>query len=346
MEIREVARELNRLSRDHPIGQLQALRAQIRGKPTRTHAIFTEVTIKDEAGESYAFHDGGRGELQFNIGFESREDRRVLRYGVAFSLETSRSLPDISVLFPKIERFNYYIRTNPAEFPGLRMWRWRERQRYPEFFARPFDRGLVETGNFLFFGDWVYEDELDLEYVLRGLDRLLPLYAFVEGGDYLPTPGDDGDSSTFRPGHSGGRSSTRGSRAASEFDIALRHNELQDVLHRILIRKYGPERVRTEYPVPGGQVDAAVNHPVKQEVDFYEIKVAPSARCALREALGQILDYCYWPDGSRARKLIVVGESEPNEEARKYLDNLRRRFGLRLEYRRLDMETELLGAPA
>lgn len=41
--------------------------------------------------DSYAFHVGGRTELQFNIGLESGDED--LRYGVAFSLENQ---PDAS----------------------------------------------------------------------------------------------------------------------------------------------------------------------------------------------------------------------------------------------------------
>src|SRR4030067_3584132 len=84
MEIKRIALELNELSRSHPIGHLQELRARLKGK-TRTHKIF----VTDFA--DYAFHDGGRHELQFNIGAEEIEGREVFRYGVAFSLETSRS---------------------------------------------------------------------------------------------------------------------------------------------------------------------------------------------------------------------------------------------------------------
>ncbi|MCW3084023.1 MAG: hypothetical protein JWP12_1389 [Bacteroidetes bacterium] len=46
-----------------------------------------------------------RKELQFNIGYDISE--QFLRYGVAFSLEASRSLPNpVEVLQPKIQLFN------------------------------------------------------------------------------------------------------------------------------------------------------------------------------------------------------------------------------------------------
>jgi hypothetical protein len=132
MEIEKIALELNKLSRSHPIGHLQELRARLRGKPSRTRAIFTESTIFPD----YAFHDGGRHELQFNIGTEKIKGREVFRYGVAFSLETSRAHPDISGLFPKVERFNYYLRTNPEAFPGFLMWYWSV-TRGEDFYPQP-----------------------------------------------------------------------------------------------------------------------------------------------------------------------------------------------------------------
>ncbi|MGH2403364.1 MAG: hypothetical protein ACRDGN_02765, partial [bacterium] len=62
---------------------------------------------------NYAFHVGGRTELQFNIGEEERDGQAVVRHGVAFSLELSQSLPSIEPLLPKIARFNDYVRERP-----------------------------------------------------------------------------------------------------------------------------------------------------------------------------------------------------------------------------------------
>jgi hypothetical protein len=76
---------------------------------------------------------------------------------------------------------------------------------------------------------------------------------------------------------------------------------------------------------------------------FFEIKIAPSARSALREAVGQLLEYAYWPNAGRANELVVVGEAAPTEETKQYLDNLRRRFGLGLSYRQLNNEKGKLG---
>ena len=335
MEIKTIALELNKLSRSHPSGHLQELRTRLRGKPSRTHAIFTESTIFPD----YAFHDGGRHELQFNIGTEKIEGREVFRYGVAFSLETSRAHPDVSGLFPKIERFNYYLRTNLNVFPDFLIWCW-SGTRSEDFKAQPIRPDWAKKGNFIFFGKWVDVNELNLEDALNEFDRLMPLYAFVEGEDELPTPVDS--LTAFRPGCTVKKSSTKASGIATERDIALRHNKLQGTLYEVLVKEYGRENVGTEVPVMGwNKVDVEVRQ--SGTMTFFEIKVAPSARMALREAVGQLLEYAYWPNADRASELVVVAEAKPTKETKQYLDNVRRRFGLRLSYRQLNNEKGELG---
>lgn len=338
MTVKELATAMNRLSEGHAIGQLQDLREKLRGKPSRTYSIFTATTIFSE----YAFHDGGRHELQFNIGIEEMEDRDVLRYGVAFSLETSRSHPDLTELFPKIDRFNYYLRQNSSAFPGFSMWCWSEQGRSENFTPRPIEASEATIGNFIFFGKWTEADKVDIEEVLATLDEQLPLYAFVEGGDYLPTPADR--CGAFHPGCTVKKASTRASRDSAELDVALRHNELQLQLYKQLCEENGADLVGTEFGVEsGGRVDAVVFR--EKDLTFYEIKVAPSARSAIREALGQILEYSYWPEAERARELVIVGEAVPTMETIAYLNNIRRRSGLPISYRQLNTESGKLGPP-
>ena len=104
--IAEVAAELNERARARAIGDLQEIRRQLKGHPRLpTHKLFDSRTTFD----SYAFHVGGRTELQLpNIGLESGDEER--RYGVASSLETNQTLPDIWCIEEKCEplsRFSY-----------------------------------------------------------------------------------------------------------------------------------------------------------------------------------------------------------------------------------------------
>jgi hypothetical protein len=331
MKISEAARVLNERAGSYDIGRLQSLRKQMRGRPSRTSKVFSKTTIF----EGYAYHDGGRQEIQFNIGIETRgePETEVFRYGVAFSLESSRAQTDPSELIPKIERFNYYIRTECQAFPDFRIWCDSKKGRGPDCYPRPFDPQEIQIGNFLFFGKWVPNSEVDLTQVLVDFDRLLPLYVFVESGTYMtPVKSNKG----FRPGCTIKKPATVASRTSSPFDIALRHNELQFALYHALCAEYGSDNVGTEHTIDvGGRVDVAVIR--SGRLAFFEIKVAPSARSALRESLGQLLEYAHWPSTERADELVVVGEEPADDSATQYLSLLRSKFNLNVFYRQLVM---------
>jgi hypothetical protein len=136
---------------------------------------------------------------------------------------------------------------------------------------------------------------LNLDDILTDLDFLLNLYAFVEGGDDLP-PAEETD--IFRPGCSIKKVATKAYGIATERDIALRHNELQYTLYQALCKEYGAENVKAPYKLSyAGEVDVAVCR--EESMIFFEIKTAPYAKSALREAVGQILEYAYWPNVDR-----------------------------------------------
>jgi hypothetical protein len=140
---------------------------------------------------------------------------------------------------------------------------------------------------------------------------------------------------TFQPGCNVKKAATQASVIRTERDIALRHNELQYTLYQTLCKEYGAENVSAPHKVNYvGEVDVAVRH--GGNMIFFEIKTAPYVKSALREAVGQILEYAYWPNADRANELVVVAEAKPTKETKQYLDNLRRRFGLRLSYRQLN----------
>ncbi len=146
-------------------------------------SIFNSQTIRDD----YAFHVGGRTELQFNIGKEEHEQGDVIRHGVAFSLETSQTLPVIDPLLPKIARFNDYVRSHPEDFPGLRMWHWDEHSgRSDDRPVGPISDDLIRPGIFIMLGRYVRDDEVDLPGILADLDHLLPLYTYVESDGQGP----------------------------------------------------------------------------------------------------------------------------------------------------------------
>src|SRR5258708_8376548 len=106
--------------RREDIGQLQEIRRQLKPHArVAGNSIFTHQTIFEGPLNAYAFHYGGRQELQFNVGIEPGG----IRHGVAFSFEPSQSLPDpVRILTPKVRRFNEFLSLYPDQFPDMRLW--------------------------------------------------------------------------------------------------------------------------------------------------------------------------------------------------------------------------------
>ena len=116
-----------------------------------------------------------------------------------------------------------------------------------------------------------------------------------------------------------------------ELDLDLRHNRLQEALYQRLASKYGKDNVRTEQPSGVGTlIDIVVK--MKNEYWFYEIKTALTPRACLREAIGQLLEYGFWPGAQEPTQFIVVGESPIDEDGQEYLRRLRKRLSLAIEY--------------
>jgi len=71
---------------------------------------------------------------------------------------------------------------------------------------------------------------------------------------------------------------------------------------------------------------------IKNEYWFYEIKTALTPRTCLRHAIGQLLEYGYWPGAREPARFIVVGESPIDENGEEYLRRLRKTFSLPIDY--------------
>lgn len=334
-DIHTIAAELNARSRAHPIGALQEIRASLRGLSRKPgHNIFSPQTTKND----WAFHHGGRSELQFNIGEIS--DVRGFRFGVAFSFERSRTLPSpVDVLAPKVRLFNDFMELNAELFADMRMWHFEKKALAPsdDYMPGPIPWERVKEGVFVFLGKRQRLGRIDYEAVLGDLDRLLPLYRYVEsGGVSQPTPMPLASPFSFHPGCSMKASSAAATQLQRQLDITLRHNELQDALYRRLASQYGEGNVGTENASGiGTRIDVVVRR--ENEYWFYEIKTAQSPRACLREAVGQLLEYAFWPGGQGATRLIVAGETAIDNDGLEYLRRLREHFSLPIEYEQISI---------
>lgn len=83
-------------------------------------------------------------------------------------------------------------------------------------------------------------------------------------------------------------------------------------------------------------VDLAAQTKDKQII-FFEIKTVPDTRLCIRQALGQLMEYSYFPKVKNAQKLIVVGTGEKTQEVQEYIDYLNKDFNIPIDYLQINM---------
>ena len=327
-DIHAIAKKLNTHCGDYAIGGLQELRKTIKNLSRRPcKGIFSGQTTRDD----WAFHHGGRTELQFNIGKDG-SGGSMLRHGIAFSFETSQTLPTIDPLTPKVRLFNDFLQLYPDKYADMRMWHFDRGNRSDEYMPSSIPPERVKENVFVFLGKRKPIEQLDYHRILDDFDRLLPLYRYVEsGGSSQPTTIINDIAFSFTPGCTIKLDQTTAHHTQGPIDVALRHNDMQEMLYNTLVSKYGEENVGTELPSGvGTSVDVVVQH--SDSFWFYEIKTAHSPRACIRQAIGQLLEYSYWPTAQEAAKLIVVGEMPLDSEGEAYLSLLNNRFSLSIAY--------------
>jgi len=334
LTIEQIAEQINNRSKNFKIGKLQELRTKIKNlKKQPSEKIFNAKTIFEE----YAFHYGGRKELQYNIGMEDIENDTYYRYGVAFSLERSQTLPDVTILYPKIQKFNEYMRLFSKEYSDMMLWYYDENGRSKNYKAGLIDSDIVHPEVFIFFGKLQKENSFSYDEILNDFDRLLPLYEYVESENKIKPEMEKVKGLKFKPGCTEKKKGTKVTKEKIVLDIGLRHNLIQEKLYDLLVKKYGKESVGTEcLTVGGNRIDLVVK--LKDEVIYYEIKTALTAKTSIRESLSQLLEYSYWPGGSEASKFVIVSEASLDNEAEQYLETLRQKFSIPVYYKQIKIE--------
>jgi len=323
MKIRQIAEQLNNLADNYKIGDLQNIRKKIKGKSPGGN-IFRDSSISDDG---WAFHYGGRTELQFNIGFE----KEGFRYGIAFSLEPSRTLPDVSILYPKVLKLNCIITERPNFFKKYRMW-WHKKGECSEINeVNPIGSDLLTPHTFIFIGKIIDNDEIDYHTILQTFDELIDIYIEVEK-DYSLSSIDDKKETSFSFESNFSQLPTKRTYKTieKEIDIEIRHSYLQEALTKELINKFGEKNVSIEHPFEKNRIDLVVK--TSNFCHFYEVKVAYSAKSCIRQAFGQLMEYAFWPGKKHASKIIVAGEHPMDQESKDFILFLQKEFGLPIEY--------------
>jgi hypothetical protein len=107
------------------------------------------------------------------------------------------------------------------------------------------------------------------------------------------------------------------------------HPHLQDDLFRLLKGRYGIGNVDCEKDY----VDITVKDGNK--TILIEIKTYPTPLAAIREAIGQLLEYAYYhgpQTGTVADELIVIAPGEINKRVEEYIHHLRTAFKIPISY--------------
>lgn len=115
------------------------------------------------------------------------------------------------------------------------------------------------------------------------------------------------------------------------------HDQMQNAIFEVLkSSKYDYKKVYIEK----GRVDIkAITHQGKWH--FFELKTN-NPKLSIRNAIGQILEYAYYPDTDKAERLIIIADEEPSESVKKYLNHIRNKFSLPISYRRFILDTNYL----
>ncbi|MDZ4184704.1 MAG: hypothetical protein U1D97_06960 [Desulfuromonadales bacterium] len=330
--ISHIAYKINELSHSYQIGELQEIRKKLKGFSRRPGSeIFADASISDD----WAFHYGGRKELQFNIGYENEG----LRYGIAFSLEASQTVPDISLLFPKVLKFNQFIRETPQFFSKYQMWHYHKDMRSAIGPVVEITANLLAPRTFIFIGKLIQESEEAYLEILSTFDELLIPYVYVEkeisSGIIEYEQSNTQPTFFFEPKTRQLPQSKEYTLEEKSVNLEIRHSLLQAKLIKLLGDEWGHENVSAEQSIFGKKIDVVLRR--KKEFDFYEIKICGSAKACIREAIGQLMEYAYWPSVENAKNLIVVGEEPIDNQTAKYLQYLGDRFKLPISYEHLSI---------
>ncbi len=117
------------------------------------------------------------------------------------------------------------------------------------------------------------------------------------------------------------------------------HVKIQNGMYGWLASKYGENNISYEE----NNVDLVLND--KEEITFYEIKTHKSVKRCIRDAIGQLLEYAFFPNDTRADRLIVVGMCEPKQPDKDYTKMLREKYGLPIYYAQWKMGPNRLLKP-
>ncbi len=330
--MRTIVEVINTRSQGTDFGNLQEYRKDILelGNQGGRKTVFRHN--ERQFRNNYVYHYGGSREFQFNIGHY--EGNGKVRFGAAFSLQSTQALPDIKVLFPQIAFYNEYMQDNKSKYSDLRLWSHniKKPRRNLEIEEREYEN---VNKNFIVIGTEQPIENIDYDYVLDVMNRLMLLYLYIltKGGRSFGRLKKEDTHFQFSPGMPNFNSSNIANLSALQIERDSKHIEIQEKLYKRLRKEFGADNVGSEIATgSGGRIDIIVSSGNKKYI-IYEVKTAQTAQDCIGQALGQLLEYSLWPHGSpNTEKIVVVGEPEITDREKEYLEILNKSFPLPLEY--------------
>ncbi len=125
-------------------------------------------------------------------------------------------------------------------------------------------------------------------------------------------------------------------------EIIYLHRAISNSLTKVLRQTHGKENVKREHHAGYGanKIDIVVKH--KSDLTFYEIKTYNSLKTSIREAFGQLMEYCFYPDKLKANELIIVTQLPADKQTKTYFQHLRDTFKLPIYYQSYDLDSKAL----
>lgn len=120
------------------------------------------------------------------------------------------------------------------------------------------------------------------------------------------------------------------------------HNKISNGLKAYLSQRY-PGAVSREHKSGVGNTRIDMVAMIDGEIIFYEIKSYNNIKSCIRDAIGQLMEYSYWPNQQNAAKLIIVSQKLKGiNDAKAYMANVRSLTGLHIYYQYFDLESNTL----
>ena len=126
--------------------------------------------------------------------------------------------------------------------------------------------------------------------------------------------------------------------AAKEIEFDPLHDRLQNSILKYL-REHCSE-VYNYIKLEDNRVDVCAKTK-KGEVHFFEVKT-DNPKLSIRKAIGQLMEYAYFPAEKKAEKLYIVTHEKPDSETIEYLKHIRNEFKIPIYYKFFDLDINQL----